>query len=228
MRRIAGLTVQLFESQAARPPRTQRLDGGAEGDQSLGEVAGIGSDATLGDSQHRVLAVDAFQRRAARTRLPLVAGAPVGVAEIRAAGPLQHIAGQRAHVADLGAGGQRQAVGDHRIVAPHRRVVGDLGHPGEGSQPQALRPRLDAAELALKAVDVDQRLRPGDPQSHVVDDVGAAGEELRRRAGGRFARGPGGETNGGGGVGGALVGERLHQVRLIRGRACSMALTMCG
>ncbi len=228
MRSIARLQVQLFERHPPLTARAERFHNGIQRHQRLGEVSGIGGDAVLRDAQHRMLAIDPLQGSTAGAGLALVAGAPVGIAEIGTPGALQHIAAERAHVADLSAGGQHQAVGDHRIVPPHRGMVGHLGHPRQGPKPQAVRRRLDAPELALEPVDVDQRFRSGDPQPHVIDDVGAAGQELHRRAGRRLGCRPGGQADGGDGIGGALVGEGLHQVRLIRGLACSTAFTMCG
>ena len=68
----------------------------------------------------------------------------------------------------------------------------------------------------VQAADVDEQVGGGDTEFHVVDEVGAAGEE----------RGAGTAAQGGDGVGGAggdVVVERLHCCA-----ARSIALTMFG
>ena len=106
---------------------------GIERDQSLGKVAVIGGDAGIACAQHRVLAVEAFHCRAARTRHPLVAG-PGGLAEIFAARSLQHVAGKARHVADLAACRQSQAIGDDWIAAFDFVMVGSFAHSHQGAE----------------------------------------------------------------------------------------------
>ena len=95
----------------ARPMRTQQLDLGVERGERNGRVGGVHRDAVVGPAEDRVPLVEAVERRAAGARLALVAGATAPVAEIGAAGPLQQVAADRRHVADLrrGAGEQRLA-----------------------------------------------------------------------------------------------------------------------
>ena len=86
-------------------------------------------------AQHRVHALQAVERRAAGAGTALVAGRPGGVAEIVAARPLQHVAAEGRHVAQLGAGRQREALGQHGIMLDDRRVVGGGRHLGQGADP---------------------------------------------------------------------------------------------
>ena len=96
--------------------------------------------------------------RAAGARLALVAGGPARIAEIIAARPLQHIAAQRRHVADLRAGGQLQRLGDDGIVALHQpdgRAASAMRT--KRAQMQAIaRPTSIAPKLRREIVDVDQ------------------------------------------------------------------------
>ena len=89
-----------------------------------------------------------------RPGLALVAGHR-GVAEIHAARPLQQVAGGRRHVAQLCRSAGEDRLRQHRIVALHGRVVGEIGvaHRGADLQP-AVRRRLDLVQR--QAVDVDE------------------------------------------------------------------------
>ena len=61
-------------------------------------------------------AVEAVQRGAAGSGIALVAIVVADVAEIAASGPLQHVAAERRHVAELRTGGELERLGDDRIV----------------------------------------------------------------------------------------------------------------
>jgi len=190
-------------------------------------VAGILRDAAAVDAQHGVVAVDAVQRRAARARDALVAGGPTRVAEVRAPRPLQDVAAQRRHVAELRAGGKLQALRDGRVAGQHARVRSHRGHAGKGAHTQATRPGLDAGMHRAQRGEVHQALRGQHVELHQIEQRRAAGQELHRRihlALARLLPQPRGLRR----VHGAVIGERAHQARPICARACLMAVTMLG
>ena len=74
-------------------------------DVGLCEITGIGRNTILGGAEHRMGAIETLQRGAAGTGVALVAVRIADIAEIAAARPLQNIAAQRRHVAQLRARG---------------------------------------------------------------------------------------------------------------------------
>src|SRR5262245_60284946 len=104
--------MKLLEADGARPLAARDLDGGVERDERLGEIAGVSRDAVFADAEHGVATVDAGHRAAAAARIAFVAGLPVRVPEIAAARALHHVAAEGGHVADLGAGRERERLRD--------------------------------------------------------------------------------------------------------------------
>jgi len=100
--------VQLRERQGAAPRWADDIDLGVERDQGLREIAGIGRDALFRCAEHGVRTIEAVDRRAAGSRVALVAIGVADIAEIAAACPLQDIASERCHVAELRTGGKLQ------------------------------------------------------------------------------------------------------------------------
>ena len=100
-------------------------------------------------------AVEAVQRGAAGARIALVAIAIADVAEIAAARPLQDIAAERRHVAQLRAGGKLERVRDHRIIALDFGICCDVGHPRQRAEPQIAALEIDRGPRACERVDVD-------------------------------------------------------------------------
>ena len=146
LRRVRRRQVQIRERDAPDAFRTDNVYFGAEGDEGVGEVAGIGRDAMLAGPEHRVLAIDPADRAATRSRIAFVAGGKVGESEVVAARPLEHVAAQARHVAQLRAGRQPQGLGDHRIVSLDDRMFGGLAHARQRAQPQ---PGLVGADPAV-------------------------------------------------------------------------------
>ena len=118
-------------------------------------------------------------------RLAFVAGRR-DVVEIGAARALQEIAAGGRHVAQLLRGAGQQRARQHRIAPLHQRVIGEIGvaHERADAKPAACG-LLDLVER--KPGDVDQLGRPLDIHLHQVDQIGAAGDEFRPRAGGHLA-----------------------------------------
>ena len=140
-------------------------------------VAGMRGDAGVARADDGVLPAEAADGRAAAARLPLVAGL-VGVVEIGAARALQQVAGRGRLVAQLAGGAGDQRAREHAVVAPHALVGGEIGVAHQRADAQAaLRRRLDLVEA--KAVHIDQVRRRLDLELHQVEQVGAAGDELR-------------------------------------------------
>lgn len=95
-----------------------------------------------------------------------------------------------------------QCLGEHGIALADVAVGGEIAVAHAGTDPHAaVLARLDAVER--QAADVDHELGAGDPQLHVVDQVGPAGEEYR--VGPTAQRG-----DGAGDVVGPEVLERCH------------------
>ncbi len=141
----------------------------------------------VADPEHRVLAVDTVQRGAAGAGLTLVARAPGRIAEIITPRPLQYIAAERRHVAELRAGGEIEGLGDHRVIPPDLRMLGCGSHRDESAEIERVGVALDAGPGRIEGVDVDQHLGPHHVELHQVEEGRAAGQILRRRHGRREA-----------------------------------------
>ena len=128
-----------------------------------------------------MLAVDATQRGAAGARLALVACAPGWIAEIIAPGPLQYIAAERRHVANLRAGSEIEGLGDDRVIVPYLRMLAGGGHRDESAEIEPVDATFDAGPRRVERIDVDQYLGPHHVELHQVEEGRAAGQVLRRR-----------------------------------------------
>jgi hypothetical protein len=189
--------VQAGQRDRAGAGAAEDLHVAADGRHRDRHVGRVGGDARLRVAEDREVAVIALARRAARSRLPLVAGLG-DVLEVGAAGALQQVAGHRGHVAQLARGAGQQRLGEHRVALADGGMDGQVGVAHRAADAQAaVRQVLDA--IVEHARDVDQASRRMDAELHEVDEVGAAGEVHRVVV----ERG-----DGGGGVGRALVGER--------------------
>jgi hypothetical protein len=116
---------------------------------------------------------------------PLVAGR-IEAAKIGAAHPLQEIAPDRGHVAQLRRGSLLQGFDDQRLRLGRRRMRGHVGHAGERSDRKTACVQADVAQR--EAVDVDQPCRPLDLLAHQVDQRRAASDvaPAGKRPGDRF------------------------------------------
>ncbi len=131
------------------------MDDRVERDERHGKIAGIGCDAGLAGAEHRVVAGDAVERGAAAAGRAFVAGGEDrGIAEIGAARPLQQVAADRRHVADLCRGALRERLRDRRKMLAHRRIVGDGAHLRECADRGAAGIDRDGVEVAQMG-DVD-------------------------------------------------------------------------
>src|SRR5205823_4150148 len=127
-------------------------------------------DAMVADPEHSMLAVDATQRGAAGARLALVACAPGWIAEIIAPGPLQYIAAERRHVADLRAGSEIEGLGDDRVIVPYLRMLAGGGHRDESAEIEPVDATFDAGPRRVERIDVDQYLGPHHDELHQVEE----------------------------------------------------------
>ena len=141
----------------------------------------------VADPEHRVLAVDAVQCGAAGARFALVARAPGRIAEIIAPGPLQYIAAERRHIAELRAGREIEGLRDDRVIPPYLRMLGRGSHRHESADVERVGTALDAGARRVEGIDVDQHLRPHHIELHQVEEGRAAGQILCRRHGRRDA-----------------------------------------
>ncbi len=204
------------------------LDQRVERDQRLGEIAGISRDAVRAHSEHRMRPIETVECGAARPWRPLVAGRPRRITKICAARALKNVAAERRHIAQLSARREDQALGNDGIVAPHERIVGDVRHPRERAEPQAVGGLLDVLK-PFNGADIDQRARLHHVELHQIENGRATGDELR--VGGDW-RSPAVGGPEGPGDGGLIVRPHIdewpHHAPLISSRACLMAATMLG
>jgi hypothetical protein len=158
-------------------------------------------DALVACADDGMLPVDPADRRAAAARMALVARL-VGVVEVGATRALQEIAGGGRPVAQLSRRAGEQGARQHRVVAPHATVGGEVGIAHERADAQTAVVRLlDPVEI--QTIDVEQMRRRFDFELHEVEQVGTAGDELRAgRACGR-CRGLGGRFH-------SLIAEGFH------------------
>jgi hypothetical protein len=84
-----------------------------------------GCVAVLGRAENGVMSVETANSVAAGTEFALVAARSGGVVEIDAARPLEDVASDGRHVADLRRGARQQRPRQHRIMRPHGRMRGD-------------------------------------------------------------------------------------------------------
>ncbi len=219
--------MQRLDRERAGAAGAPQLDLGVQGRQGDGEVARILGDAALVDAEHGEVAVGPADRRTPRSRAPLVARGPARIAVVGAAGPLQHVAAERGHVAQLGAGGELQRLRHRRIVAQHGGVVRRRRHPGEGPEAQARGTGLDRGKLGRQRIEVDDVRRRDHLELHQIDQRRAAREVLRGRIDLALGGGAAGPRRFGEVVH-AVIAERPHQPRAVWSRACLMASTIFG
>jgi len=143
-------------------------------------VGRVGGDARLAGAEDGQRAVVAFDGRATRARLALVAGHGV-VAEVHAAGALQEVAAGGGHVAQLRRGAGEQRLRQHPVAARDGRMVGEVGVANQRADLQAAVGEL-LHLVERKPVDVDDQLGALDVELHEVEQGGAAGDEANRRA----------------------------------------------
>ncbi len=178
-------------------------------------------DAVLAGSEDGMDSVHTVDRRTTGSRRTLVARRR-RIVEVVAAGALQEVAAHTGRVAELRRSAGQDRTREQRITLLDPDVVRDLrvGRQRPEAEPTVLA-LLDRAKREMR--DVDQPARAGDVLLHEVDEVGAAGDELRR-----FVRGA--HANRVRDIGGAGVFEAIHccEPPVFSCIACSMAATMFG
>jgi hypothetical protein len=163
----------------------QRSNVGIENGHRHTHVGWMGRDAVVTHAEHGVAAVEAVERLASGSGLSAVARR-VHVAEIGAARPLEDVAGDRRHVADLRGRAREDGLRQHRVAVTHNRV------------PRQLTVRHGRAHdnRVIRHVDARQAETPdihnGDGRQHVdlhqIDKGRPASKKHRVRPGGHGAR----------------------------------------
>jgi len=157
-------------------------------------------DAVVAHTEHGVHPIEAFERRATRSRHALVAG--LGrVIEVGATHALQQVAAGRGLVAKLGRRAGENGLREQRITPAHAHVDGSRAVGDQRADAQAALGRLFDA-IKRQPTNVDELRRRLDLQLHEVDEIRAPGDEL--------GRGPGGRCAGGRDLVRPFVAERFH------------------
>jgi hypothetical protein len=160
------------------PVRTSHADHRVERVERVRHVARVGGNARITPAEDRVDAVEALERAAAASGLPFVARHG-RVVEVLAPRALQQVAAIGRHVAQLARGAGEDGLCQQRILLPDERVIGGVTVRREGPDGHA----------AARAHDLGQP-QPGqihelggalDVLLHQVEEVRAAGQELRLR-----------------------------------------------
>ena len=203
----------------ARASRAHDMNLGLQRGERDAHVGRMRRDARLAGAEDRVDAIDPFDRRAAAAGLTFVARRS-RVIEVEAARALQQVAACRRHVAQLLRGASQDGAGQHGIALLDQRMVGEVGVRHEGADAQAAVARfLDRRQWQPR--NVDEPRRALDISFHQIDEIGAAGDELRRRIGSDL-------PNRVGDVVGARVLEVYHDFTPPPVIACWIAATMFG
>ena len=127
-------------------------------------VRRIGGDAVIAGAENGQMAVGALDRGATAARLALVAR-HIRIAEVSAAGALQQGAAGAGHIAQLRRRAREQRLGQHRVIALHNWMMGEVAvaHERTNLQP-SIGQRLHLAQRQM--VDVDHLLRAFDVEFH--------------------------------------------------------------
>jgi hypothetical protein len=202
IRRFAGRAIERVDREGAgRAVGRDSLDSRIVRGHGDGHVGRVRGDAIVAHAEHGVHAVEAAERGAAGARHALVAGL-AGIIEVRAARALQQVAAGGRLVAKLPGRTGQDRLRQQRILAPHAHVGGERAVRHQRADAQAvLRRFFDAAER--QRVDVDEMRRRLDFELHEIDEVGAAGDELR----GRFGRRCTGRCD----AVGSFIAKRFHE-----------------
>ncbi len=198
--------MQGVEGQGTGAARTVEMDDRVQGRQGDAHVGRMRRDARVRGTEDGMDAVEPLARVTARARCPLVAARSVGIVEIGASRPLEQIAADRRHVADLRRCTGQDRARQHRIALAHQPVLGQRGVADRRADQQPAALGLD--DLGGQSGHVDQTGRRRDPLAHQIDDVGATAEI------GRLGNGP--QAQGLRPVGGAGIVEGGHAATVAR------------
>ncbi len=129
--------------------------------------------------ENRVVSVVAGSHQALAV---LHAEQAVACAEIPASRPLEQVAPQRGHVADLRRPDFERRLPERRVCPANSGIRHDVGQPGPRADRQSARLGVagDSGQV-LDVLQIDHAIRRGNVVFHPADQVGAAGEG--RRAG---------------------------------------------
>ena len=169
------------------------MDHGIEHGERDAHVGRMRGDALIRRAQDGMMAIEPFACVAARARLPLVAARSIDIVEIQAAGPLEDVAADRRHVADLRGGTGEQRTREHRVAAAYERMGGKGGVPDRGIDQQSA--ALAFPDGAAQVADVHQFARLVDILAQQIDEVGPAAQEPCPAPGTRDGIGPIGRAN---------------------------------
>ena len=162
-----------------------RVNVGIEDGHRHAHVRWMRGNAVLADAQHGVAAIEAVERIAAGSRLSAVARR-MNISEIGAARPLQDVAGDRRHVADLRGGARQDRFRQHREAIAHDRVprqltVGD----GRADDDRVIR-HVDARHAEMP--NIHNGVWRQHVDLHQIDERRATSQKHRARASGHGAR----------------------------------------
>ena len=181
----AGQPVKRAYGHSSRSARAANLDLGVECCECDAHVGWIGRNAMVARAKDRVNAIGAFARRASRARLPLVAGREPDVGEIVAARPLQQVATDGGHVAQLWRRAGDERLREQRVPVTNDGMVGEIAVAHQRADPYPpVGRRLDVVERQVSDVDESRRLL--DVALHQVEQVRASGEAARMEVGQRL------------------------------------------
>ena len=181
LRRRPGQAMEVGKRHRALAAGPRDMNLGVQRRKRHAHVGRMRRNAVLAGTEDGVHAVEPVARGAAAAGLALIAGRR-RVVEVIAARALQKIAAGRCHVAQLLRCAGEDRAGEQRIALCDQRVIGEVGVRHQRADAQAaVRGFLDGLERQPR--NVDQPRRPFDILLHQVDQVGAAGNEFRRRIG---------------------------------------------
>lgn len=142
-----------------------------------GHVAGVSGDARVTDADDSQLPADPANRCATAAGFAFVAGL-VDVIKVRAACALQQVAGGARHIAQLAGSAGQQGARKQGVVFSDAAVGGQIGIAHQRADAQAtLGCGFDL--IQPQVVDVNQLQRSFDVEFHQIEQVSAAGNELR-------------------------------------------------
>ena len=133
-----------------------------------------------------MIAIEAFDGVAALTGIALVTARAGVVVKVSAARPLQQIAADRCHIADLRRGTREDRARQHRIAPAHGGVLCERSVAHRCADQQAA--TLAHGDVRRQAGDIPQRRRTLYRLAHQVDQIGAAAEKFGLRGGAKAQR----------------------------------------
>ena len=175
---VAGQEMKIAEGDVAIPVWPAHVDDRLQRRHRHAHVRGMQRDAALASAEDGVHARPTLEGRASGARLALVASRGQ-VSIVGATRPLHQVAGDGGDVAQLRRGAGEQRLGERREALLHLWMRGDFAVGRASADPQAVGPRLDAAQIQPR--DVHQARGIEHLQLHQIDERCPTGEEGRAR-----------------------------------------------